>query len=395
MKIKLLFLFILFSLQVYGQNDSKFYKEFNLESEVDYRFFLEKGLYNGQERHFPSLALQPEYLMEWDEGDQSLNFTGFFRLDVDENRTHWDIRELYWQWVKGNAELSVGAKKIFWGVTESAHLVDIINQTDAVESFDGEQKLGQPMVHFSYFSNIGTFDFFGMTGFRKRVFSGEKGRFRTPFLINKEDIGFESDMEEWHPELAIRWSNSVNIFDGGLSYFYGNGREPVFQFLPDGNFDIFYPINHQLGVDIQATTGSWLLKLESIYRTNEVQELFAFATGFEYTFGNIKDSGIDIGIIGEYLFDNRNELALSGLDNDLFVGSRIAFNDTQSKEILFGQITDLSKETRLFSFEANRRLGDSWKLELEARIFTAVDEEEFLYFFRDDSFLELSLRKFF
>ncbi|MDD7885073.1 hypothetical protein [Flavivirga sp. 57AJ16] len=35
-------------------------------------------------------------------------------------------------------------------MTESNHLVDIINQTDAVETFDGEEKLGQPMVQLSW-----------------------------------------------------------------------------------------------------------------------------------------------------------------------------------------------------------------------------------------------------
>ena len=42
--------------------------------------------------------------------------------------------------------LLVGAAKVFWGTAESRHLVDIINQTDAVEDIDEEDKLGQPMV---------------------------------------------------------------------------------------------------------------------------------------------------------------------------------------------------------------------------------------------------------
>ncbi len=43
---------------------------------------------------------------------------------------------------------------MYWGVAESNHLVDIINQTDAVESFDGEEKLGQPMVQYTYTSGL-------------------------------------------------------------------------------------------------------------------------------------------------------------------------------------------------------------------------------------------------
>ena len=38
--------------------------------------------------------------------------------------------------------LSIGLGKVFWGVTEFNHLVDVINQTDLVEGIDGEAKLG-------------------------------------------------------------------------------------------------------------------------------------------------------------------------------------------------------------------------------------------------------------
>lgn len=389
-------IFLLGFLGMTNAQTSDLYSEFGLEIKADYRYFFQDGLYDGQRQHFPSLAIEPDLLLEWADGNQRLQFSGFARLDVDGNRSHWDIRELYWQWVNNDWELSLGAKKIFWGVTESAHLVDIINQTDFVESFDGEQKLGQPMAHWSYAGNWGIVDVFVMPYFRKRQFPGEKGRLRTPFLLGKDAIGFEADAEEWHPDVAFRWSNSIGIFDLGTSYFYGNGREPVFQFKEEnGSFDIYYPLNHQVGLDVQAITGAWLWKLESIYRTNDFQNMVALAAGFEYTISNIKESGLDIGLISEYLFDSRDEMALSGLDNDLFIGSRLAFNDVQSTEILVGGIFDLGKSSKLFSIEANRRFGDSWKAELEARFFSNVAEEEFLYFIRDDSFLQFRLVKFF
>ena len=66
----------------------------------------------------------------------------FARADEnDEERNHFDIAELYWTLPSDEWELLIGINKVFWGVTESAHLVDIINQTDQVESFTGEEKL--------------------------------------------------------------------------------------------------------------------------------------------------------------------------------------------------------------------------------------------------------------
>lgn len=391
----LIFLLVQFGLLAQNK-ESNVYQEFNVEIKGDYRYFFKAGAYPGQFRNYPSIAIEPEYFLEWADGKQSLQFTGFARLDRDPQRTHWDIRELYYQLVRDKWELSLGAKKIFWGVTESAHLVDIINQTDAVESFDGEQKLGQPMLHFSYTSGLGTFDFFGMPYFRQRQFPGLEGRLRTPFLLTNEDLGFESSGKEWHPDFAFQWSNYIGNFDYGLSYFYGTGREPIFQINPqDQSFRAFYPINHQIGLTTQAITGPWIWKLESMLRTNDYQDMFALAAGLEYTISNIKSSGIDLGILAEYLYDNRDEMALSGLDNDLFVGSRLAFNDVQSTEILLGGIFDLEKTTKLFSVEGSRRFGESWKVSLEARILSDVAPEEFLYFLRDDSFLKLEISTFF
>ena len=94
---------------------------------------------------------------------------------MDSERTHFDIRELFGLWVFERWELGVGIRKVFWGVTESQHLVDIINQTDLVDSIDGEEKLGQPMVNVSIPHEWGTVDLFILPYFRERTFPGRDG----------------------------------------------------------------------------------------------------------------------------------------------------------------------------------------------------------------------------
>lgn len=371
------------------------YKEFSGYFGFDYRYFFSDGLYPDQKNSFPSLILQPEYLYEWNNGDDRLKFIGFGRLDRDSRRTHFDMRELYYQKVTGNWEISLGLKKIFWGVTESAHLVDIINQTDFVESFDGEEKLGQPMAQFSYTSGIGTFDLFYLPYFRKRVFPGSRGRLRTPFIIGSSDVAFESVAEETRPSFAARWSTFTGPFDIGVSHFHGTGREPFFRNTPGGEFELFYGVINQTGLDIQATTGSILWKLETIVRTSDFQDMWALAAGIEYTFYNIAEKGLDIGLVAEYLHDDRGVLSFSSLDNDIFSGARFAFNDTQSTEFLVGGIFDLDKSTRLWSVEGSRRFGNSWKGEIEMRLFNNVDPTEFLNVVREDSFLQFSINKYF
>lgn len=395
--LQIAFIFIMFSGWAQDSEVKKLNHDIELELEAEYRYFFDEAQFDGQEEYFPSFALRPEYSVSWNKGYGSINFQGFFRLDRDDERTHWDIRELYYQKAEGNWELNVGLKKVYWGVIESNHLVDVINQTDAVESFDGEAKLGQPMVQFSWITNtFGTFDFFYLPYHRKRTFAGASGRLRFGTIIDQDDLGYESGAEEWRQDLAVRWKHYFGIFDIGLSHFYGNGREPLFMFDQVGNINAFYPVINQTGLEVQVTHDAFLWKLESIYRDAKTQDFFALAAGLEYTFGNIDGNGLDIGVLGEYLYDERDELALNALQNDLFFGSRIAFNDTADTSILIGGITDLKSSSKIFSLEASRRLGSTWTIEAEARIFNAIAPSEvILSNFENDSFFRLSISKFF
>lgn len=394
-----IFLLLASVLHVSAQTEKrrKTVHEFELEVEGEYRYFYNDAQFNGQKNHFPAVAFTPKYTVEWNKGRESINFTGFVRFDIDNKRTHWDVRELYYQKAKGKWELNIGLKKVYWGVTESNHLVDIINQTDQVESFDGEEKLGQPMVQFTWSSeNFGNLDFFYLPYHRKREFSGIKGRLRFPVLLDRNTLSYESKAEEWRQDVAVRWSHYIGAFDIGISHFYGNGREPLFVFSQQGDINAFYPIINQTGLDLQITHNAFLWKLETIYRTAKAQDFFAIVAGLEYTFSNIGNNGLDIGFIGEYLYDERDELALTNMQNDLFIGSRIAFNDTKDTSILIGGIMDLEQSSKIFSVEASRRIGNSWKAEIEARIFNSIsDNELILSNFREDSFIKLSVSKFF
>ncbi len=55
--------------------------------------------------------------------------------------------------------------------------------------------------------------------------------------------------------------------------------------------------------------------------------------GFEYTLYGIFDSPVDLGLIAEYQFDDRGS-SFTPFQNDLALGGRFAFNDTQSSELL-------------------------------------------------------------
>ncbi len=113
-----------------------------------------------------SFAGEAEYAHEWPDSRTQFVFSPYGRWDAhDEERTHADIRKLYWMKSAERYELRLGIQQVFWGVTESMHLVDIINQMDMVDDISGDRKLGQPMVNLTLINPWGNMDFYVMPGF--------------------------------------------------------------------------------------------------------------------------------------------------------------------------------------------------------------------------------------
>lgn len=365
----------------------------------DSRSFLSDAAYDGQDDGDLSLAFEPEYYREWRDGRDSFTFVPFFRYDSrDSERSHVDVRELHWQRIERDWELRVGISKVFWGVTESQHLVDVINQTDLVESPDGEDKLGQPMIRLALFRSWGTLELFVLPGFRERTYPGRDGRLRPALPIDTDGARYESAAGEGHVDAAIRWSHVVGPFDLGLSYFKGTGRDPLL--ISGGTRDEprlvpFYQQIDQVGLDLQATTGGWLWKLEAVHRAGLEEDYNAVTGGFEYTFGSPFGTSFDVGFLLEYLWDERGEDATTSFEDDVFLGTRWAFNDTQSTEILAGAIVDVDSRASFLLLEASRRLFDAWKLELEMRAFTGVPTDDPAAAIRSDDHFLLRIARHF
>lgn len=342
-----------------------------------------------------SLFAEPEYYARWNDGRDSLTFVPFLRWDQhDDERTHADIRELTWQHAARDWELSAGIRKIFWGVTESQHLVDIINQTDLVENPDGEEKLGQPMINLALIRDWGTLDFFLLPGFRERIFPGVEGRLRTQLPVDTSQTVYASSAKRHHLDAALRWRRTLGDWDLGLSHFSGTSREPrLSPGLNDRGEAVLIPrydLIDQTGLDVQLTRAAWLWKLEAIRRVGQGPAYYAATGGFEYTLSGPFDTATDLGLVAEYLYDERGGASPNPFQDDLMLGLRFTFNDVQSSDLLIAAIVDRQSRASSLSLEANRRIGASWKLAIEARGF-AHSGDDLLSHFRNDDYLQVEL----
>ncbi|MFY0642226.1 MAG: hypothetical protein JXR16_14330 [Bermanella sp.] len=392
--------------------------ELSVTSQFDYEvagYFADNTQTQNDTRINNSVVLRTELYKEL-EGDQSITFKPFYRLDEnDDERSHGDVRELIWHKVADEYELKAGIGKVFWGVTESQHLVDIVNQTDAVESLDGEQKLGQPMIQLMLERDWGNLDLFVLPYHRERTFVGKKGRLG----IGQDyaDAVYESSDEEKHIDVAARFYTYIDEFEYAVSLFHGNSRAPSLGFDAVSNKVLpYYALITQLGLEMQYLNEGWAWKFEGVLRDGvpkntmltmagewpvfydgvnlavaDDEQYFATTAGFEYTQVGIWDTRIDLGWVVEHLYDSRQKDApASAFEHDVLFATRWAANDAASSTLLAGVLMDYEYADYSLSVEGNTRIFNNTTLTLEARLFAPEDDNP-LWNFRDEDFIKLTL----
>jgi len=388
--------------------------EFSGELGLETRVYPGGALHAGQRAHASGATIAPTLYAEDEEG-RSVSISPFFRYDAaDPQRTHADLREayllLFGEAGEGEWELRLGVDRVAWGVAELRNPVDIVNQTDLVEHPDEKTKLGQPMAHATWSADWGALELFLMPWHRERTYPGRKGRLRSRLVVDRSKTTWESAAERRHLDWAARYSGSFGPVDLGLSYFDGQSREPFLRPAPGGAdgpvLAPHYGKIRQAGLDMQVTTGPWLLKLEAIRRMGahraraddpfgpgEKEDYGAWAAGGEYGFYGVFGSAADLTLLAEWHRDGRGAgRATNAYENDLFLAARLALNDVESTEFTVSLVEDLARSGRVLGFEAKRRLNDRLSLKLEGIAFAGIDREgDILSDLRRDGFVALNL----
>lgn len=385
------------------------------------------------------------------------NFDVFARADSqDASRTHADARDLYYQYIGRDFELRLGNRRVFWGVTESRHLVDIINQSDLAEDLDTEAKLGQPMFNLAVIRDTGALDIYLMPYQRARTFPGVDGYPQLPFPVAVHEAQYESRQGQHHLDFAARYATSWGGFDLGVAVFNGTAREPLLRPclrrgsgyvdtdngpncdivaaaeasapqspLPDDLTPLLQALGlfpsddevraeieadvrrnlvlvpayrrlRQISLDLQYVNESLALKLETLLREDSTGRSTAAVAGVEYNLGDVGATGVDIGLLAEYLYDEKRDGLNARFTDDLFLGARVGLNDEAGTELLAGVIVN-RPDFRQYAFqlEASRRLTDAARLSLDARGFADSPADSPEAFLDGQSLVRLTLEWFF
>lgn len=381
-----------FSLTISAENNFSYKTELG----IDYRIFPEKSIRqpNDQNSQF-SGYLKPELELFPPNSNFEYKFSGLLRNDSsDDARDYFEIKELFIQYVDNNFDITLGSIQNFWGVTESAHIVDIINQKDYREDLDGEEKLGQPSIRFRKYFDMDLFSFFIMPYFRERPTNTFNKRFSTPLPVNSSSL-FPGSASKNHIDFSTRFQKNLGNNDVGLIFFRGNSRDPI---VTNDNLNIVnsYKLISVLGLDYQYTSEDLLIKLETTNTNGFDKSYNSTVFGFEKLLPSTFNR-IEINTLLEFQFDDRNltEAPLTSLDKDIFFGFRFNLNDINDTQFLVGSNIDTNDSSSFSILEGSRRFLDSYKLSLTYRGFSNYKREQSFYFIKNDDYLNLNVSKFF
>lgn len=365
--------------------------------------FPESPLWPDQSSRGAEMFAELEIEGQVDHFDYSLRAFGRWDSE-DPERSRLDLREAYVQWSNERWSLLAGVDQVFWGVSESRHLVDIVNQTDLAADMLEEVKLGQPMLKASRQWQNSRLDVFLLPYFRERPFPGRKGRLRPGLLIAQEQPLYESGARERHVDFAGRYAANHERWDIGLSTFRGTQRDPSLLVATDPTGEAylrpFYGQIKQYALDVQYTNESWLWKMELIRRHGEYDAIqvrasyTALVAGVEYTLFDVSDN-TDLGVLAEILYDSRDQRANTPLQRDIFIGARLAINDSTNTAILAGAVVDADNRDSLWRFEASRRLNDRWTAQAKAIFFGPTSPQTPTADLREDSYVSINLIRWF
>ena len=79
---------------------------------------------------------------------------------------------------------------------------------------------------------------------------------------------------------------------------------------------------------------------------------------------------------------------------DIFLGTRLSWNDDVDTNLVAGAFVDLDNDSVFARIEFARRLGSDYKVELELQKLTNIASNDAFHSLRRDSYLQLSLSRY-
>ncbi|MDX2319793.1 MAG: hypothetical protein QNK26_04270 [Moritella sp.] len=337
--------------------------------------------------HQISAALSPYVEASSARNNMVYTMHPFVRIDErDDKRTHIDFREFKAAVVTKKWQASIGFDQVYWGVMENHHLVDIVNQTDYLESPNGEDKLGQPMFKLGINLQGALLEAMLLVGYREPAVPTAGARFSFGNDYSYEYAGWGG---EYHPDVALRYSKSIKSIDVGVSYFGGHSRTPELRNQAVGDPIWYVNLVDQMSIDIQADLNRLILKAEVLYKIIDDESTRAAVLGSEFKL--LQTQNLGINLLAEYSWDQHGEQAFdNSFQNDIFAGVRVNLTGLNDSEILIGHNYDFDFNSQHGFVQAKVHVTKTLSVGLEGWWFNISDDDYANKSYNDDNMIQLT-----
>ena len=398
--LQLCFLIYFFLIETHSADNDW---QINSEIGLEIKEFHKNEAYSNQQNTYSSF-IKSEIFFDF-KNDLEFLMEPYLRYDrYDKNRSLFDFKENNLTYYYNDIQLKAGISEVFWGITESKNLVDIINPKDVTDG-DQKAKLGQTMLAFSNYSEkFGILDFYYLPFFKNSSQIGEEGRLRLSKPIENYNIVYEGGAGSKVPSWALKWEHSFRFFDFSLQGFRGNSRESsTIGKLENLQLKYFqgYERISQIGTYFQVISGPIIYKLEVIKRNGQKnaknirENFFSYTLGLEHLINNLFENKWDLTSFIEYHNDDRNGDSTDILQNDLFLATRLNFNNIDGTEFLTSITLDTDGGGNTSTVELSSRITDNIRVTGSYNSYWSANETDILYSFRRDNYFSINIINYF
>ena len=398
--LQLCFLTYFFLLAVYS---AEFDWEINSETGIEIKEFHKIEAYPNQQNTYSSF-IKSEIFFDF-KNDFEFLIEPYLRYDRhDKNRSLFDFKENNLTYYYNDIQLKAGISEVFWGITESKNLVDIINIKDVTDG-DQKAKLGQSLLVYSNYSEkFGSLDFYYLPFFKNSSQIGETGRLRLSKPIENYNIVYEGGAGSKVPSWALKWEYSLGVLDFSLQGFRGNSRESsTIPKLENSQLKYYqgYERISQIGTYLQVISGPIIYKLEAIKRNGQKnaknirENFYSYTLGLEYLINNLFENKWDLISFIEYHNDDRNNDSTDVFQNDLFLATRLNFNNIDGTEILTSITLDTDGGGNTSTLELSSRITDNIRVTGSYNSYWSLNNKDILHSFRRDNYFSINIINYF
>jgi len=327
----------------------------------------------------------------------------FYSQPEQNHRSFLRLDELYVQYDFENDEIMFGKNIRFWGALEVRNITDGFNSEELRGDPFQKDKLGSWNVSYSHFTDDGEFSAIVKFYEQDRKMSS----FPYVYYFFPESIPVASGVEipyvykdtlvtengQNRPTVYLKYSATADT-EYALDYaiIFENGYDSQRYYTAESSADgteittqeHAYLVNKIMTYNT-LVIDSTLYKLEALYtdviNNSEISDYYHLGLGVEHTLSQIYEEA-DLGLISEYYYygtlegDKRGDLALFELfQNDLFLGARYSFNDSNDASIVGGAILDLDYNEQVYYIEYEGRVGDVIKVNFDYRFIDPSPEK--------------------